>query len=104
MIYSNEQMDQAIDRWRKIPTLEQLYADLAEDVDFKAALDAAAERAMKSNDPKARFWEVDAAGWRPTQFNVDIPPANPDPPNLSIQKREGNLKLPDIKALGKSIF
>lgn len=78
MQFTNEQMDAAIDRWRKMPSAEQLYADLAQDADFKAALEAAAERAMKSNDPNARFWEVDRDGWRPNQFNVDIPPARPN--------------------------
>jgi hypothetical protein len=77
MICTNEQMDAAIDRWRKTPNAEQLYADLADDAEFKGALEAAAIRAMKSGDPYARFWEVDAAGWRPDQFTAKVDPARP---------------------------
>jgi hypothetical protein len=77
MQFTNEQMDVAIDRWRKMSSVEQLYADLAQDAEFKAALEAAAERAFRSGDPKQRFWEVDAEGWTPTMFNRPIPPARP---------------------------
>ena len=74
---TDKQMDAAIERWRRTPTVEQLYADLSRDPEFKAALEAAAERAIRSDDPSQRFWEIDANGWRPSQFNVDIPPARP---------------------------
>jgi hypothetical protein len=77
MTYTNDQIDAAIERWRTTPTAERLYADLAEDVGFKAALEAAARRAMQRGDPKARFWEVDATGWRPDQFTVKVDPARP---------------------------
>ena len=76
MFFTDAEMDAAIDRWRKFPTLEELNAALAES-QFKAALDAAADRAWKSGDPKTHFWIVDAGGWRPPQFCVDVPPPTP---------------------------
>ena len=58
MFFTDAEMDAAIDRWRKILTLEELNAALAES-QFKAALDAAADRA---GDRAAEFVDANFAG------------------------------------------
>jgi hypothetical protein len=71
MQFSNEQMDAAVLKFRSFRTSDEFYRELSESPEFKATLEAAYHR-----DPS--FMRVDAAGWRPTQFNVDIPPARPN--------------------------
>jgi hypothetical protein len=81
-------MNAAIDRWRKIPTSERFYRELSEDPDFKAALEAAYAR-----DPTCMT--IDAASWRPNQFNADVPPARPnerDPFGPGARDKEARLK------------
>jgi hypothetical protein len=70
MQFSNEQMDAAVSKFRGMKTSEEYYRELSESADFKAALEAAYVR-----DPTCIT--VDAAGWRPPQFCVDVPPAPP---------------------------
>jgi len=71
MRITNDEMNAAVDRWRKMPSTEQVYREFAEDPSFKAALEAAYVR-----DPS--FMAIDAAGWRSNQFNVATPPAGPN--------------------------
>jgi hypothetical protein len=71
MQITNEQMDAAILRFRGFPSEEDYCRALQEEPDFRAALEAAYAR-----DPS--FFTVDEGGWRPNQFNVDVPPAKPN--------------------------
>lgn len=63
----------AISAWRKMTQEEYLAARK----EFRDALDEAVKQALKSADPAARFWEVDAAGWEKKQFNVKVMPKLP---------------------------
>ena len=66
--------------------LEQLDIELRNE-EFREALNLAGRLAIESKDPARRFWEVDAAGWRSKQYNVAIPPAQPDNHNAQRLNR-----------------
>jgi hypothetical protein len=68
---SDAEMDAAVLKFRQMKDAEEYYRELAESPGFKEGLEAAFAR-----DPS--FFTVDAAGWRPPQFCVDIPPARPN--------------------------
>jgi hypothetical protein len=88
MQFSNEQMDAAVLKYRQMKTVEDFYRELSESSDFKSALESAYAR-----DPS--FFTVDAAGWRPPQFCVNVPPAPPkvnDAPEPDWTERERRRK------------
>jgi hypothetical protein len=68
--FSDAEMDAAVLKFRQMKDAEEYYRELAESPRFKEGLEAAFAR-----DPS--FFTVDAAGWRPPQFCVDVPPAPP---------------------------
>jgi hypothetical protein len=81
---TEEMMEQAIAEYRCFKTAEDYYQRVNDSSDFRARLEAAYAR-----DPS--FFTVDAEGWRPPQFCVDIPPALPivnGAPELDSTERE----------------
>jgi hypothetical protein len=70
MHVTDEMMNAAVEEYRRFKTAEDYYQRLNDSSDFRARLEAAYARGPS-------FFTVDAAGWRSTQFNVDIPPVPP---------------------------
>lgn len=68
--------DEAIAKWRTL-TEDQFIVEI-QNAEFRDAYEEAGRLALASGDPRRRFWEIDAAGWRKNQFNVNIPPARPN--------------------------
>ncbi len=71
-------IEEAIAKWRLL-TPEQVEEEKTNSPEFKKSLEDAIERAMKSKDPRDRFWIVDATGTHPQRFCVDVPPKHPNP-------------------------
>ncbi len=73
MRFTDAQLDAVVQRYRKM-SQDEFSRALAEP-EFKSRFEAAYERGQK--DPSKKFTSVDAAGWKLTQFCVDVPPAEP---------------------------
>jgi len=67
---TKEQMDAAVERYRKFSSAEEYYNALAEDAEFKEAFYAAYARNPDDIN-------LDTAGAHPAQFCVPVPPAAP---------------------------
>lgn len=87
-VFSDAEMDAAVAKFRSMKSVEEYYAALNDPSDFRVTLEAAYAR-----DPS--FMRVDAAGWNPARFNVDVPPALPivnGAPELDPTERERRRK------------
>jgi hypothetical protein len=73
--FTEEEMNQAVLRYRQAASEEEFYLWLDEDPKHRGAYEAAYERGQK--DPSKKFTDVDAAGANPAQFCVPVPPARP---------------------------
>lgn len=71
--YSQVELDEVILQYRRI-TSDQFYEKL-NDPEFKEQFDAAYKRGIRNGN---NFMLVDADGWRPNQYNVNVPPARPN--------------------------
>jgi hypothetical protein len=92
-MFSDSEMDAAIDRWRKIPNVEQLYIEFANS-EFLAVLEAAYARGQK--EPSKDFLFFDAEGWYPRQYCVaqeQIAPSCPPQKRLLPPRSKTELEI-----------
>jgi hypothetical protein len=91
--FSDAEMDAGINRWRKIPNVEQLYIEFA-NPEFLAVLEAAYARGQK--EPSKDFLFFDAEGWYPGQFCVaqeQIAPSCLPPKPVIPQRSKTELEI-----------